>query len=174
MGVFSVLTARKLRQSVRNVPGELRYKNREAARYRSAKMVTALAITSAMSHIPRSIWFFLVSFLHLNLREMKYIFIDEVTNYLIFSNSCLNPLALYIASGTFRDLFNRYLFCVQQNKLGPGPLHRQVTASSSTRLVYFIDSYAGELASSKTSLTRQNVKSQSDINVNINPSVNNG
>jgi hypothetical protein len=172
MGVFSVLTARKLRQSVRNVPGELHYKTRETARYRSARVVTALAVTYAISHIPRSIWFFLVSFFHLNRREMKYIFIDEVTNYLIFSNSCLNPLALYIASGTFRGLFKRYLFCVQQNKLGSDPLHRQVTASSSTRLAYFIDSNAADVASSKASLTRQSVKNQTDIIVNINPSVN--
>lgn len=173
MGVFSILTARKLRESVRNMPGELRYKTRETARYRSAKVVTALALSYAISHIPRSIWFFLVSFFHLNRREMKYIIVDEVTNYLIFSNSCLNPLALYIASGTFRQLFKRYLFCVQQNKLGSAPLHRQVTASSSTRLVFFIDSCAGDMASSKTSLKRQNVGNQSDVNVNINPSVNN-
>jgi hypothetical protein len=173
MGVFSVLTARKLRQSVSNVPGELRYKTREAARYRSARVITALAVTYAISHIPRSVWFFLVSFFHLNRREMKYIFIDEVTNYLIFSNSCLNPLALYIASGTFRGLFRRYLFCVQQNKLSSDPLHRPVTASSSTRLVYFVDPNAADIASSITSLTRQsvNVNNQSDIIVNINPSV---
>jgi hypothetical protein len=173
MGVLSVLTARKLRQSVRNVPGELRYRTRETARYRSAKVVTSLAVTYAISHIPRSIWFFLVSFFHLNRREMKYIVVDEVTNYLIFSNSCLNPLALYIASGTFRGLFKRYLFCVRQNKLGSDPLHRQVTASSSTRLVYFIDANAGDVANSETSLTRQSVINQSDVNVNINPSVNN-
>ncbi|XP_023716951.1 uncharacterized protein LOC111869551 isoform X2 [Cryptotermes secundus] len=173
MGVFSVLTARKLRQSVSNMPGELRYKTRETARYRSAKVVTSLALSYAISHIPRSIWFFLVSFFHLNRREMKYIIVDEVTNYLIFSNSCLNPLALYIASGTFRQLFKRHLFCVQQNKQGSAPLHRQVTASSSTRLVYFIDSHAGDKASSKTSLKRQSVGDGSDVNVNINPSVNN-
>jgi hypothetical protein len=172
MGVFSVLTARKLRQSVHNVPGELRYKTRETARYRSAKVVTALAISYAISHIPRSIWFFLVSFFHLNRREMKYISVDEVTNYLIFSNSCLNPLALYIASGTFRRLFKRHLFCLRQNKSGSAPLHRQVTASSSTRMVYFIDCNNGEMTSSNTSLTRQNVRNQNDVNVNINPSVN--
>jgi hypothetical protein len=173
MAVFSVLTARKLKQSVHNMPGELRYKTRETARYRSAKVVTALAITYAISHIPRSIWFFLVSFFHLNRREMKYIVVDEVTNYLIFSNSCLNPLALYLASGTFRQLFKRHLFCVQQNKLGSAPLHRQVTASSSTRLVFFTDSSAGDIASSKNSLKIQNIRDRSDVNVNINPSVNN-
>jgi hypothetical protein len=115
LGVFSVMTARKLRQSVCNIPGEPRFRNQEIARYRSANVVTALAFSYAISHIPRSIWFFLVSFFHLNRREMKYIYIDEVTNYLIFSNSCLNPLALYITSGTFRRLFKRHLFCVQKN-----------------------------------------------------------
>jgi hypothetical protein len=152
MTIFSVMTARKLRQSVRDIPGELRSRTQEAARYRSAHMVTALAVSYAVSHIPRSIWFFLMSFYHLDRREMKYIYVDEVTNYLIFSNSCLNPLALYIASDTFRRLFKRYLFCATQNRTERQCLQRQVTASSSTQLVFFIDVHTGDMAGSQASL----------------------
>jgi hypothetical protein len=172
MAVFSVMTARKLRRSVRNIPGELSYRTQKVTRYRSAKVVTALAVTYAISHIPRSIWFFLVSFYHLDRRELKYICIDEVTNYLIFSNSCLNPLALFISSGTFRRLFKRHLFCVQQNKKQRAPLHRQITASSSTRLVFFIDSDAGDMPSSKASLYGLHIpRKQNEVDVNANPRV---
>ncbi|XP_021929095.1 uncharacterized protein LOC110834342 isoform X1 [Zootermopsis nevadensis] len=172
MAVFSVMTARKLRQSVLNIPGELRYKTQEITRYRSAKVVTALAITYAISHIPRSIWFFLVSFYHLDRHEMKFMCIDEVTNYLILSNSCLNPFALYIASRNFRRLFNRHLFCIQENNQQARPQHRQVTASnSSTRLIFFIDSDTEDMTSSKDSFHRLNIpKKQSEV-VSVNPSV---
>jgi hypothetical protein len=173
MAVFSVMTARKLRQSVRNIPGELLCRTLEVARYRSAKVLTALAITYAISHIPRSIWFFSVSFFHLDRREMKFICIDEVTNYLIFSNSCLNPLALYISSRVFRRLFNRHLFCVQENKKQPAPLHRKITASS-TQLVFFIDSDTGDMTRSKASLNGLNIhRKRSEVDANANPSVNN-
>ncbi|GFG35987.1 hypothetical protein Cfor_03568 [Coptotermes formosanus] len=167
--VFSVITAHKLKQSVSNIPGELVYRSQEVSRYRSAKVVTALAISYVITHIPRSIWFFLVSFFHLDRREIKYIPIDEVTNYLIFANSCLNPLALYISSGKFRQLFKRHLCCVRQKERPRAPLERQVTASSSTRLVCLIESYAEDLAGHKTSLKGLNNFTKNYADVNINP-----
>jgi hypothetical protein len=169
LGVFSLVTARKLKQSVHNIPGELRYRSHEISRYRSAKVVTALAISYVTTHIPRSVWFFCVSFFHLDRMDMKYICIDEVTNYLIFSNSCLNPLALYISSRKFRKLFKRYLFCFQGKESQCSPLGRQVTASSSTRLVSLIESYV-DLAGHKPSLKGLNhFSKQNNANVNTNP-----
>ena len=169
LGIFSVVTARKLKQSVHNIPGELRYRSQEISRYRSAKVVTALAISYVTTHIPRSVWFFCVSFFHLDRMDMKYICIDEVTNYLMFANSCLNPLALYISSRKFRQLFKRHLFCVQGNESRCFPLERQVTASSSTRLVSLIESYA-DLAGHKTSLKGlNNITKQNNADVNTNP-----
>jgi hypothetical protein len=169
LGVFSVVTARKLKQSVHNIPGELRYRTQEISRYRSARVVTALAISYVITHIPRSVWFFCVSFFHLDRMDMKYICIDEVTNYLMFANSCLNPLALYISSAKFRRLFKRHLFCLQWNESRCSPLERQVTASSSTRLVFLIESYA-DLAGHKTSLRGlNNLTKQNNADVNTNP-----
>jgi hypothetical protein len=170
LGVFSVITAHKLKQSVRNIPGELQYRSQEISRYRSARVVTALAISYVITHIPRSVWFFLVSFFHLDRKEMKYIYIDEVTNYLMFANSCLNPLALYISSGKFRQLFKRHLFCVQRKAKQCVPLERQMTASSSTRLVCLIESYAEDVAGRKTSVKGlNNLTKQNDAYVNTNP-----
>jgi hypothetical protein len=171
LGVFSVVTARKLKKSVHNIPGELRYKSQKSSRYRSAKVVTALAISYVISHVPRSIWFFCVSFFHLDRMDMKYICIDEVTNYLMFANSCLNPLALYISSGKFRQLFKRHLFCFQRNESQCSPLERQVTASSSTRLVFMIESYV-DLAGHKTSIKGlNNFTKQNNADVNTNPNI---
>ena len=170
LGVFSVVTARNLKQSVTNIPGEVRNRTREISRYRSANVVTALAVSYVITHIPRSVWFFCVSFFHLDRMEMKYICIDEVTNYLIFSNSCLNPLALYISSRKFRQLFKRHLFCVQRNGRQCSPLERQVTANSSTRLVFLIES-CEDLAGHKTSFKGLNTfTKQNNADVNTNPS----
>jgi len=169
LGVFSTVTARKLKQSVHNIPGELRYRSQEISRYRSAKVVTALAVSYVVTHIPRSVWFFCVSFFHLDRKETKYICVDEVTNYLIFANSCLNPLALYISSGKFRQLFKRHLFCFQRNETKCSPLERQVTASSSTRLVFLVESYA-DLAGHKNSVKGlKNITKQNNSDVNTNP-----
>jgi hypothetical protein len=170
LGVFSALTARKLKQSVHNIPGELRYRSQEISRYRSARVVTALAISYVFTHIPRGVWFFCVSFFHLDRMDMKYIYIDEVTNYLIFANSCTNPLALYISSGKFRQLFKRHLFCFRLSKERQcSPLERQVTASSSTRLAFLVESYA-DLAGHKTSLKGLNsLTKQINGDVNTNP-----
>ena len=169
LGVFSAVTARKLKQSVHNIPGELRYRCQEISRYRSAKVVTALAISYVATHIPRSVWFFCVSFFHLDRLDTKYICIDEVTNYLMFANSCLNPLALYISSRKFRKLFKRHLFCVQRKESPCSPLERQVTASSSTRLVSLIESYA-DLIGHKPSLKGlNNFTKKNNANVNTNP-----
>jgi hypothetical protein len=169
LGVFSAITARKLKQSVRNIPGELRHRSQEISRYRSARVVTALAISYVITHIPRSVWFFCVSVFHLDRMDMKYIFIDEVTNYLIFANSCINPLALYISSGKFRQLFKRHLFCLRQDEKQCSPLERQVTASSSTKVVFLIESYA-DLAGHKTSLKElNNLTKQINGDVNTNP-----
>lgn len=171
LGVFSVVTARKLKHSVHKIPGELRYRSQEISRYRSAKVVTALAVSYVVTHIPRSIWFFCVSFFHLDRMDTKYIFIDEVTNYLMFANSCLNPLALYISSGKFRQLFRRHLCCFQRNEGQCSPLERKVTANSSTRLVFLVESYA-DLAGHKTSLKGiNNFTKQDNVHVNTNPNI---
>jgi hypothetical protein len=172
LGVFSVFTARKLKQSVHNIPGELRYRSQEISRYRSAKVVTALAISYVITHIPRSVWFFFVSFFHLDRKDTKYITIDEVTNYLMIANSCLNPLALYISSRKFRQLFKRHLFCFPRKERQCSPLERQVTASTSTRLVVLSDSYA-DLTGHSTSLKGlNNITKQNNADVNTNPNIN--
>jgi hypothetical protein len=169
LGVFSAVTARKLKQSVLNIPGELRYRSQEISRYRSAKVVTALAISYVVTHIPRSVWFFCVSFFHLDRKETKYIFVDEVTNYLMFANSCLNPLALYISSGKFRQLFKRHLFCFQQNETKSSSLECQVTASSSTRLAFLTESYTDLVGHKNSAKGLNNITKQNNADVNTNP-----
>ncbi|PSN35969.1 hypothetical protein C0J52_25239 [Blattella germanica] len=114
--IFSFSTARILNKSARELPSELRNSRQEAARYRSARVVTALAVAYLVSFIPRCILSFVTSFTHLNKKSVLLMYIDEFTNYLIFSNSCLNPIALYVASRVFRKLFNQYIFPCRNHK----------------------------------------------------------
>ena len=107
---FSLLTARLLKKSAREIPSELRNCEQELARYKSARIVTALAIAYIVCFTPRCVLSFIVSSQHLETNSKLMIFLDEITNYLIFSNSCLNPIALYMASRIFRNLYNSYLF----------------------------------------------------------------
>ncbi|KAJ9592518.1 hypothetical protein L9F63_015835 [Diploptera punctata] len=107
---FSILTARILKKSAREIPSELANSEQELARYRSAKVVTAIAIAYIICFIPRCFLSFIISSQHLDNSTIFMMYLDEITNYLIFSNSCLNPIALYLASRVFRRHFNRYLF----------------------------------------------------------------
>ncbi|PSN55431.1 hypothetical protein C0J52_05681 [Blattella germanica] len=154
MIVFSMMTAKRLRVSVRNIPGVMRNSYQKNARHRSAKVVTSLAIAYCVSHIPRSVWFFLVTFLHLNRKaNIYFILIDEITNYLMFSNSCLNPMALYFASRSFKKLFRMYLCCsAPNNKRLITPLNRQMTTNSRGRLLSIIEGLSTDINGSKTSL----------------------
>ena len=110
--VLSLLTSWRLKKSVKLIPGVMRNSNREETRHRSARVVTALAIAFALTHVPRSIWFFVYSYFHLNSKGILILqYIDEITNYLLLCHSIVNPIALYIASSNFRKMFNKYLFC---------------------------------------------------------------
>ena len=175
MIVFSLLTARSLKMSIRSIPGVVRNSSQEVSRYRSAKVVVSLAIAYSISHIPRSIWFFMLTFFHFSRRENMYvIFVDEITNYLMFSNSCLNPVALYLASASFRRLFKLYLCrSVRKSKGKPIPLNRQSTASSSnSRLMSITETFSSDFNVSKSSLFDkcQILKEEgNDTRVNNNP-----
>ncbi|KAJ9577207.1 hypothetical protein L9F63_006181 [Diploptera punctata] len=175
MIVFSFLTARSLKKSVRRIPGVIRNNNQEASRQRSAKVVISLAIAYSISHIPRSIWFFMLTFFHFSRRENIYIiFVDEITNYLMFSNSCLNPLALYLASTSFRRLFKLYLCRNRSNSERKIiPLNQQSMTSSQSRLMSLIETLSSDFNTSKSSLFERKQSSKvKDVPVCINVNAN--
>jgi hypothetical protein len=119
MFIFTVLTARRLKQSAKEIPGDVRHKVHEDARNRGAKVVTALCVVFIISYFPFFMWGRIATTLGLDRLELPYRILDNITYYLLFSNPCFNPLALYVTSHTFRRLFNCYLFgwCRRSGKL---------------------------------------------------------
>ncbi|KAJ9577211.1 hypothetical protein L9F63_006185 [Diploptera punctata] len=92
--------------------------------------MTALAIAFALTHVPRSLWFFIRSYFELDSKPSEILdCVDEITNYLMFFHSIVNPIALYIASATFRNLFNQYLFRFHSNKVK----HKELDNTKSTQ-----------------------------------------
>jgi hypothetical protein len=119
MFIFTLLTARRLKRSAREMPGDVRHKTHEEARNRGAKVVTALCVVFTVSYVPFFMWGRIATTLGLDRLELTYRILDNFTYYLLFSNPCFNPLALYVTSHTFRRLFNGYLFgwCFRRKKL---------------------------------------------------------
>ncbi|PSN35973.1 hypothetical protein C0J52_25240 [Blattella germanica] len=97
IGTFNTLTAKLLRRSVQEMPSIMANNPQFIARYKSARVVIALAVIFGICFIPRSIWFFIVSIFNLNIYKFPFILVDEITVYLMSLNSCLNPIALYFA-----------------------------------------------------------------------------
>ena len=110
MFTFTIMTARRLKQSAREIPGDARHKTHEDARNRGAKVVTALCVVFTISYVPFFMWGRIATTLALDRLELAYRILDNITYYLLFSNPCFNPLALYVTSRTFRRLFNGYFF----------------------------------------------------------------
>ncbi|XP_078619258.1 gastrin-releasing peptide receptor-like [Branchiostoma floridae x Branchiostoma japonicum] len=116
IGVFYVLIARHLILSARNMPCKNMSTVRQLeARKNVAKTVLILVAIFALCWLPVHIvnlwlWFSwgnsplppppLVQFAGM-----------VVSQGLMYSNSCVNPFALFLLSKSFRDLFKRYLLC---------------------------------------------------------------
>jgi hypothetical protein len=105
---FSVVTSRKMRRSVNKMPGEVVGQRRvRNARTRSANILIGLIVVFAISYVPYYLSLFLYH--HFNVEKIGFLQMFIISYTLIFFNSCCNPVALYAASGNFRQYFNRYL-----------------------------------------------------------------
>ncbi|KAG7156912.1 Neuropeptide CCHamide-1 receptor-like 3 [Homarus americanus] len=111
---FYVLMARHLFISAQFLPGEAAGQQRQAqARRKVAKMVLAFVTIFAICFLPLNVfnlwWHFAP-----NSRETYDIYWHTfriVGFCLSFINSCINPIALYCVSGTFRKYYNKHVFC---------------------------------------------------------------
>nr|XP_018898689.1 PREDICTED: neuropeptide CCHamide-1 receptor-like [Bemisia tabaci] len=111
---FYTSMARHLLISTRNMPGEISGQVRQIrARKKVAKTVLAFVVLFAICFFPQHV--FMLWFYFYPDAPMHY---DDVAHYsrvvafcLSFLNSCINPVALYCVSGTFRKYYDRYLFC---------------------------------------------------------------
>ncbi|XP_058794038.1 neuropeptide CCHamide-1 receptor-like isoform X1 [Phymastichus coffea] len=114
IAVFYILMARHLMQSTRNIPGEKQGQAKQVkARKKVAKMVIAFVAVFAICFLPQHVfmlWFYSDPDAQENYNAFWHCF--RILGFcLAFMNSCINPIALYCVSGTFRKYFNRYLLC---------------------------------------------------------------
>lgn len=109
---FNILTARNLSESTRSLSSAMRRNGQDIVRKRSASVLTALIVVFLISYIPQHLWRVLYRWLVLDIWEVPYRCIDKVTYYMLFANSCFNPICLYGVSKRFRKLFNHYFLYV--------------------------------------------------------------
>lgn len=111
---FYSLMARHLILSTRNMPGEMQGQARQIrARKKVAKTVLTFVVVFAVCFFPYHLfmlWFYFHPSAQQDYNAFWHYF--RIIGFcLSFVNSCINPIALYCVSGTFRKHFDRYLFC---------------------------------------------------------------
>ncbi|XP_069682437.1 neuropeptide CCHamide-1 receptor-like [Periplaneta americana] len=112
MFVFSFVTARRLRRSVREFRGTVQNQKRN----RSANVVIFLSVLFIICFLPYELWCVVVYCITPKFTEDSVGLTLAVSKYFLFANACFNPLALYFCSGTFKTLFRKYYFCCSRCK----------------------------------------------------------
>lgn len=114
IATFYLMTSWRLRQSVRKMPGEaVRQETARHARVRSSNVLIALIAVFIISYTPIQLF----RFIELWFYGGGYLFdyVDLIAYSLLSLNSCFNPIALYVASGTFRRYYNKYICLCWKN-----------------------------------------------------------
>ncbi|PSN38046.1 hypothetical protein C0J52_21391 [Blattella germanica] len=112
---FSVVVAVRLRKSTKILRGDVRSGMEEVLRKRSANVVAALAVVFVVTFCPYWVFCAFGTFLRVDLSNASVVVISNLAKQLQFANSCFNPIALYLASRTFRYLFKRYFLCCSRD-----------------------------------------------------------
>jgi hypothetical protein len=119
--ILYTLTAGRLARSARGMPGEIQgLGTQKRARIKSAKVLISLTVVFALSYMP----YFLISyFAKLGIIHENSIseYVGALIFFLLFVNSAVNPVAIYISSANYRKYFNRYLcacFCAKPCREG--------------------------------------------------------
>jgi hypothetical protein len=105
---LNVVTARNLTESTRKIESAMRRNGQDVIRTRSSKVLTALIVVFLISYTPQHLWRVLYRWLELDIWNVACRCIDKVTYYMLFANSCFNPISLYVVSKRFRKFFNYY------------------------------------------------------------------
>ncbi|PNF29283.1 hypothetical protein B7P43_G08954 [Cryptotermes secundus] len=114
---FSTLIAKRLRKSVRDMPGEMRHRIQEQLRNRSARMTMALAIVFVITYFPFQVWVLLARWVRVDKNTPIMIYALYLSKHLLFANGCFNPIALFIVSSTFRRMLVRHVFRSAEQKV---------------------------------------------------------
>ncbi|XP_069682848.1 neuropeptide CCHamide-1 receptor-like [Periplaneta americana] len=150
---FYLLMARHLILSTRNMPGEMQGQARQVrARKKVAKMVLAFVIVFAVCFFPQHVfmlWFYSDQEAAAQQFNGFWHAFRIIGFCLSFINSCINPIALYCVSGTFRKHFNRYLLCICCKNATVSGRGRSVLGSNSCRTSLASRRHLGTLTSSR-------------------------
>jgi hypothetical protein len=106
---FSTQIARRLHQSVRNIPGETCHQMIQESRIRSARMMMALAVVFVITYFPFHIWVVLARCVRVNIHSPIMIYALHFTKQLLFANGCFNPIAMFAVSSTLRKMLVRHV-----------------------------------------------------------------
>ncbi|XP_058485860.1 gastrin-releasing peptide receptor [Solea solea] len=114
ISVYYTFIARSLMKSASNLPveGNMHAKRQIDSRKRLAKTVLVFVGLFAVCWLPSHIIYLYRSYHYSQVDTSLVHFVcSVVARILAFTNSCLNPFALYLLSKTFRKQFNRQLCC---------------------------------------------------------------
>jgi len=106
---FSTQIARRLNQSVKNFPGEIRHQMLQESRIKSARIMMALAVVFVITYFPFQLWIVLVRFVRVDTHSPFMVYALHFTKQMLFANGCFNPIAMFAVSNTFRKLLVRHL-----------------------------------------------------------------
>ena len=101
---FSTQIARRLNQSVKNIPGEICQQMIQESRIRSARMMMALAVVFVITFFPFHVWLVVARWMRVNRKSSVMIYSLHFAKQLLFANGCFNPIAIFAVSRTFRKL----------------------------------------------------------------------
>ncbi|KAM7225929.1 hypothetical protein CapIbe_023906 [Capra ibex] len=130
ISVYYYFIARNLIQSAYNLPveGNIHVKKQIESRKRLAKTVLVFVGLFAFCWLPNHIIYLYRSYHYSEVDTSMLHFITSIcARLLAFTNSCVNPFALYLLSKSFRKQFNTQLLCCR-----PGLMSRSHSAGRST------------------------------------------
>ncbi|XP_073681586.1 gastrin-releasing peptide receptor [Garra rufa] len=133
ISVYYIFIARSLIQSAINMPveGNAHIRRQIESRMRLAKTVLVFVGLFAICWLPNHVIYLYRSYHYTEVDTSMAHFISSVcARILAFTNSCVNPFALYLLSKSFRKQFNKQLCCCCPSIL----THSQSTRRNNTRL----------------------------------------
>uniref|UniRef100_A0A3Q1IRS5 Gastrin-releasing peptide receptor n=2 Tax=Anabas testudineus TaxID=64144 RepID=A0A3Q1IRS5_ANATE len=112
--IYYTFIARSLMRSASDLPveGNVHARRQAESRKRLAKMVLVFVVLFAVCWLPSHIIYLYRSYHYSQVDTSLVHFVCSViARILAFTNSCLNPFALYLLSKTFKKQFNQHLCC---------------------------------------------------------------
>ncbi|XP_022063983.1 gastrin-releasing peptide receptor [Acanthochromis polyacanthus] len=140
ISVYYGFIARSLMSSASNLPveGNLHARRQVESRKRLAKTVLVFVVLFAVCWLPSHIIYLYRSYHYSQVdTSLAHLVCSILARILAFTNSCLNPFALYLLSKTFKKQFNQQLCCCRRllsKHSSQSPIHftTRVTSVRST------------------------------------------